>query len=74
MIKVDGTHVSVTGSKVDLAVDVITLLNTLTQKMDVFDRNDIDFFVDTAFLSNDELHEKVEHATIELIDNLFSHL
>lgn len=69
MISVNDKCVSFRGTKVQLHVDVCTLLQGLVRR-GVFDKKDLMFAVDLACMADEELHKEAQKATGDILSTL----
>lgn len=60
MLFIKNGSMSISGTKLILMAEVCTLLKSFIDQ-DILDEKDLRFLVDTALMSNEELHEKVEN-------------
>lgn len=60
MIFIKNGSMSISGTKLTLMAEVCTVMKSFIDK-DILDEKDLRFLVDTALLSKEELHEKVEN-------------
>lgn len=59
MILVKNGSMSISGTKLTLMAELCTMMKGMIDK-DILDEKDLRFLVDTALMTSEELHEKVE--------------
>lgn len=60
MIFIKNGSMSISGTKLTLMAELTTMMKSMIDK-DIIDEKDLRFLVDTALMTSEELHEKVEN-------------
>ena len=60
MIFIENGSMSISGTKLTLMAEACTMLKSFIDK-EILDEKDLRFLVDTALMTSEELHEKVEN-------------